>query len=89
MSSPEPELERQARRHIGPLVGMALVVAFAGILFTYWVFDEVESSTQPLSDTSQNPTLPQGTGEGQEQTMPGANEAVPDADETPPAPDGG
>ena len=33
MSAPETNLERQKKRHIGPLGGMLLVVAFAAILF--------------------------------------------------------
>jgi hypothetical protein len=70
MSSPEPELERQARRHIGPLLGMALVVVFAGLLFLYWLYDEVESSTQPTAEDSADPTLPQGVEEGSPQSLP-------------------
>ena len=32
MSAPDTNLEKQERRHRGPLIGMAIAVIFAGIL---------------------------------------------------------
>ena len=50
MSSPEPNIEVQTRRHIGPLVGMAVAVLFAGLLFLGWMLYEVDVPDEPLPD---------------------------------------
>lgn len=51
MSNPDPNipprLGREGRRHIGPLIGMALVVIFAlGMLF-WWLTESAVQSTGP------------------------------------------
>lgn len=33
MSAPETNIEKQTRRHRGPLYGMAFVLAFAAVIF--------------------------------------------------------
>lgn len=33
MSSPDTNLEKQQKRHKGPLIGIAVVLVFAGVLF--------------------------------------------------------
>jgi hypothetical protein len=52
MSAPEPNIEVQTRRHIGPLVGMAVAVLFAGLLFLGWMLYEVDVPEEPLTDGS-------------------------------------
>jgi hypothetical protein len=47
MSSPEPELQKQKRRHRGPLIGMAVVLAFVAILFFGWSFWSAQEATPP------------------------------------------
>ena len=44
MSSPDTNIEKQTRRHIGPLVGIALSLLCVGLLFTgylFWSADEI------------------------------------------------
>lgn len=38
MSAPKTNLEKQRRRHVGPLVGIALVVLF-GAVMSLFIFD--------------------------------------------------
>lgn len=47
MSAPRTNLEKQTRRHIWPLVGMAVVTLFAVLLIVFWLFEEVEDSEPP------------------------------------------
>ncbi|MGK7754225.1 MULTISPECIES: hypothetical protein [unclassified Roseovarius] len=54
MSAPETNLERQKKRHIGPLGGMLLVVAFVSILFG--VFYILATSGDEVGDGAQAPT---------------------------------
>ncbi len=44
MSAPQTNLEKQRRRHRGPLIGMALVALFGVGLILYWLFEEAASS---------------------------------------------
>jgi len=53
MSASEGDLEKQKRRHRGPLIGMALVVVFAVGLIGYWVIGEARDGRSPI-----DPTLP-------------------------------
>mgnify|MGYP003543284246 FL=1 len=48
MSSPEDiSVKRQAKRHRGPLVGMAVVVAAIAIYFVWWLAYEVDNAETP------------------------------------------
>lgn len=44
MSAPQTNLEKQRRRHRGPLIGMALVAVFGVGLIAYWLFEEAATS---------------------------------------------
>lgn len=50
MSNPDPnlppDLKRDSRRHIGPLLGMALVVVFGVGMILWWLADDVSQSPQ-------------------------------------------
>ncbi|SEL36525.1 hypothetical protein [Pacificibacter marinus] len=45
MSPPDTNLEKQKRRHRGPLIGMALVIAFVAAVIVYWNGDEVATAS--------------------------------------------
>ncbi|MGB3244580.1 MAG: hypothetical protein WBB25_08600 [Sulfitobacter sp.] len=83
MSPPDTNLEKQKRRHIGPLIGMALVVIIAVSLIVYWIGEEV--ATAPTTEQSDDA----GTGLSPAQIDEGAVD-VPDAapvEEVDPQPD--
>ncbi len=46
MSAPHTDIEKQRRRHRGPLIGMALVVVFAVALIFFW-WGDLASKTAP------------------------------------------
>ena len=54
MSAPQTNLDKQGRRHRGPLVGMAIVVVFAVGLMFIWLMDE-SSGGQTPDDTAATP----------------------------------
>lgn len=47
MSPPERDIERQKRRHRGPLIGSAAVVIFALALLAWWLAHEVSEGQDP------------------------------------------
>ena len=47
MSAPQTNLDKQGRRHRGPLVGMAIVVVFAVGLMFIWLMDESSGGQTP------------------------------------------
>lgn len=47
MSAPRTNIENQKRRHIGPLIGMALVVIFGAGIILYWQFEEAAQGQGP------------------------------------------
>jgi hypothetical protein len=47
VSAPEPDLEKQKRRHGGPLVGISVVLVFVAILFIGWSFWSAQEATPP------------------------------------------
>ncbi len=49
MSPPDTNLKKQKRRHRGPLIGMALVAAFAVAVIVYWIGEEVATAPGPES----------------------------------------
>ncbi len=55
MSAPNTNIEKQARRHRGPLIGMALAVLFGVALIVYWLFEESAQSdpSAPLEPQGQ------------------------------------
>lgn len=55
MSAPKTNLETQRRRHIVPLIGMALVVIFGVGLILYWQFEEAARGDSPGADVTDGP----------------------------------
>ena len=47
MSSPQTNLEKQKRRHIGPIVGISAALAFAAVMFFAWTFWSAQEATPP------------------------------------------
>ncbi|GLS86047.1 hypothetical protein GCM10010873_10210 [Cypionkella aquatica] len=47
MSAPNTNIDKQARRHRGPLIGMALAVIFGVAVILYWLFEESAQSDPP------------------------------------------
>ncbi|MDO9581825.1 MAG: hypothetical protein Q7J24_01745 [Desulfomicrobium sp.] len=47
MSAPQTNLEKQKRRHRGPLIGMIVVVLAVGLYYLWWVGYEVAESDPP------------------------------------------
>lgn len=44
MSAPNTNIEKQRRRHWGPLIGMAVVVAFGVAMIMIWLGEEAVQS---------------------------------------------
>ena len=65
MSAPQTNIEKQKRRHRGPLIGMALAVVFGVGLIVYWMLDEAAEGQSPLDaepvTVPQTGTAPTGT----------------------------
>lgn len=53
MSAPDTTLDKQKRRHRGPLIGMALAGAFGLMLILYWLFEEA-ATTDAAPDVPSN-----------------------------------
>lgn len=50
MSAPKTNIEKQKRRHLVPLIGMALVAAFGVVLIVYWQFEEAAMGNAPATE---------------------------------------
>jgi hypothetical protein len=50
MSAPEVNIEKQKRRHRGPLIGMAVVVLFVVALILYWPSEETPTEVPQGTD---------------------------------------
>ena len=44
MSAPNTNLDKQRRRHWGPLIGMAVVVIFGVVMIFFWLGEEAAQS---------------------------------------------
>jgi hypothetical protein len=55
MSAPKTNLEAQKRRHVVPLIGMALVVIFGVGLIIYWQFEEAAGGDSPGTEVTDGP----------------------------------
>ncbi len=53
MSAPNTNIDKQKRRHRGPLIGMALVVIFALALTVFWLLDEAATADNPQGGNAQ------------------------------------
>lgn len=47
MSAPDTNIDKQKRRHIGPLAGIFGGLALAGIMFLVWLFWVVSAADEP------------------------------------------
>lgn len=53
MSQPESDLNRQKRRHAGPLIGIAAVLAFVAVILTWWFGHEAVEGNAPAGAETQ------------------------------------
>lgn len=56
MSAPRTDIEKQVRRHRGPLIGMAIAVIFGLALMVYW-WGELASKTEPRTPNDAATTI--------------------------------
>lgn len=80
MSAPQTNIEKQQRRHRGPLVGMIAVVIAVGIGFVWWLGYEAAESDPPSSAAGQ---IDGRTGE----SVPASSEGTAGTAPAAPAPD--
>ncbi|RKT27898.1 hypothetical protein BXY70_3253 [Roseovarius halotolerans] len=55
MSPPDTEPQRDKRRHRGPLIMMALVVAFGVGIILYWIVEEASMAPGPEGGEEERP----------------------------------
>lgn len=86
MSAPQTNLDRQRKRHRGPLIGIALVTLFALAVIVYWLFEEVAGSDPPapagtdagtVNEPAQSEIPPDALGPETQTGIPGATTAPP------------
>jgi cytoskeletal protein RodZ len=70
MSAPNTNLEKQRRRHRGPLIGIVLVILFVGVILVWWLGDEFSMSENPGSTTLDPATASQSVGAADEGSLP-------------------
>ena len=58
VSAPHTNIEKQQRRHKGPLIGMALAAVFVGVIILYWTNQE----PPPMDPTLNSDVQTEGTG---------------------------
>lgn len=58
MAPHEPDTRKEARRHAGPLIGMALVVLFGVGLILYWIFGVTEGPDEAPNTAIEQPAAP-------------------------------
>lgn len=51
MTPPDTDLNKQKRRHRGPLIGMALVCVIGVGVILYWIFEEAAVAPGPTDDS--------------------------------------
>lgn len=56
MSAPRTDIEKQARRHRGPLIGMVIVVLFGLALMVFW-WGGLASKTDPRAPNDAATTM--------------------------------
>jgi len=61
MSAPDTNLEKQKKRHKGPLAGIAAVVAFALVLLAGWIAWEAYYGETPRDATPAEGVIPPET----------------------------
>ncbi|QHQ35799.1 hypothetical protein [Algicella marina] len=53
MTPPDTNIEKQKRRHLGPLVGMGIAVVFGVGLIIYWISEAVVTAPETEDPTEQ------------------------------------
>lgn len=91
MSQPEPDLERQKRRHAGPLIGITAVLIFVAIILTWWFGTEAVDGNAPVGAETQidgrtGAEEPSGNTTAPSPANPPAEVTPPAGQETTPAP---
>ncbi len=84
MSAPRTNVDRQRRRHIVPLAGMALAAIFGVVIIVYWLFEEAATSNPPEPPQATG-TAP-ATGQPTETLGPDVQTGVPGTTTAPTAP---
>lgn len=56
MSAPHTNLDKQRRRHMGPLIGIAVVLLFVGGILVWWLTQEAADGASPTDSVA--PELP-------------------------------
>jgi hypothetical protein len=57
LSAPRTDIETQKRRHIVPLIGMAVVVIFGVGLIFFWQAEEAAQGDSPGTEQAEQPDL--------------------------------
>lgn len=70
MTPPDTDLNKQKRRHRGPLIGMAIIVVIGVGAILYWVFEEAATAPGPEDETEA--TTPADVREGEIDVAPEA-----------------
>ncbi|UWR35569.1 hypothetical protein K3759_19315 (plasmid) [Sulfitobacter sp. W027] len=60
MSPPDANLKKQERRHIGPLIGMAVTVIFGIGIIVYWMGEEVATAPEDDGTAVETPATDNG-----------------------------
>lgn len=74
MAAPDTNLEKQKRRHRGPLIGMGVSVVFVAVLL-FWLFGTDSVETPPDGSGSE---IDGSTGEQTDQAPPASGQATED-----------
>lgn len=83
MSQPEPDLEKQKRRHAGPLIGITAVLIFVAVILT-WMFGWTATEGQPPAGAETQIDGRTGAEEANTGNAGGATTTTPEAEVTPP-----
>jgi hypothetical protein len=81
MSAPRTNLDRQKRRHIPALIGIAVTALFGVLVIVYWLFEEAaQSDPPPAADEVEAPATaipPQTVAPGPADDPDGSGEPFP------------
>ena len=75
MTPPDTNLQKQKKRHRGPLIGIALVVIFGFGLIAYWVLEEAAMAPGP-DDGAEEQTPAAMPGGGGAPSVPAQDETL-------------
>ncbi|WP_322889679.1 MULTISPECIES: hypothetical protein [unclassified Yoonia] len=84
MSHSENNMDRQVKRHKGPLLGFIAIVVFVGVLLVWWlgtVVDEAEDATGAQLPADGTSLSAPETGDGRTSAVPAQNPSAEGADD--------